>query len=279
MQSVPRANRLFVGTVTKPSDLALINDEHWYRVPEDTIRDLENWPPLWFAPWETQGASGGKGQQIRACWQVTGVDKATREQLFPDADAGERRDKRYWRLQLSNRELLDEVVPSTRRRQSVFIHTDVRLLKIATSVNDLWWNGPLETEFWTALKAKKIPAERQWPSYGTAGAAMFDFAVFCMREDIDIEVDGDQHHNVPEISRGDSRRDNVSQIRGFKTLRFDSARIRRGLDNCMQEVEMMIERCGGLEYDALLTSGWPAGDSYGGQLPLFTSFHEPEQKV
>lgn len=249
MAAVLPPNRLFVGTVPNAADRKLLEQEHWYRVPVETVRDHEPWPPAWFAPWETSAARPGNSQQIRMVWRVTGIDQTTREQLFPNEETPvNRRGKRYWRLALAEPESLRAPIVTTRRRQSVFIYSDIRRLAKAESINDLWCTSALEDGFWKGLKLRKIPAERQWPTYGQRAApAIFDFAVFCELEDIDIEVDGDQHHTVPEISRGDARRDNATQLRGFRTLRFDSRRVRRDLNGCLYEVERMIHQCGGLE--------------------------------
>lgn len=268
MSSVRERDRLFVGTVARKNDLALIDNEGWYRVPVSTVREDAPWPPRWFAPWETSGASGGGVQQIRTVWEVEDVRIVSREELFPGESAGPKAGKRYYRLELGDPHSLRRPILTGRRRRSLFIHSDVRLLDGAGSINDLWSNGPLEDEFWAALKARGIPAERQWPSYGDEGNAFFDFAVFCMREDIDIEVDGDQHHTVPEISRDDSRRDNATQLRGFRTLRFDSPRIKRDLERCMAEVEEMVARCGGIEFDAGLGTS-DLGGMRSGQPALF----------
>lgn len=272
--SASGGHRLFVGTVTRKSDVSLMERESWYRVPVSTIREDAPWPPRWFAPWETLGASGSGVQQIRSVWEVGDVRVVTREELFPGEAPGAKSGKRYYRLDLGDPEALPVPILTGRRRRSLFIHSDVRLLDSAKSINDLFANGPLEDEFWSALKQRGIPAERQWPSYGESGNAMFDFAVFCMNEDIDIEVDGDQHHTVPEISRDDSRRDNATQLRGYRTLRFDSTRVRHGMARCMAEVEEMVERCGGIAYDAGIAAKVDSGLLRSAQPPLFDVMKE-----
>lgn len=264
-----RANRLFVGTVPTRADLLLIDREHWYRIPVSTVRNDWDWPPSWFAPWETMGASKSGQQRIRTLWQVTGADQATRSELLPAADNGARAGRRYWRLSLANPQPLASELVTARRRAPVFISSDVWLLAKAESINDLWINGPLEAKFWAGLKKRKIPAERQWPTYGAnSEPAIFDFAVFCKDRDIDIEVDGDQHHNVPAISRRDARRDNASLMKGFSTLRFDSEQVRTNLARCLDDVEQVIYDNGGLEMGETLA---PYQGVYAAktQIPLF----------
>lgn len=270
MAAVLPRNRLFVGTVPTARDRKLLEQEQWYRVPVDTVRDREAWPPAWFAPWETTAARPGNSQQVSTLWRVSGVEEATREQLFPEEETpANRRGKRYWRLALADPAPLAAPILTTRRRQSVFIYSDVRRLAKAESINDLWHTSALEEGFWKGLKQRQIPAERQWATYGQKAApAIFDFAVFCNLEDIDIEVDGDQHHTVPEISRRDARRDNVTQLRGFRTLRFDSRRVRRDLNGCLNDVERMIHQCGGLERAEEMRPV-VARPAPGSQLPLF----------
>lgn len=269
MLDVRERDRLFVGTVTRKSDLALVEREGWYRVPVSTIREDAPWPPRWFAAWETASANGGGVQQVRYVWQVSDVRTVSREELFPGEAPGPKAKKLYYRLELDDPQSLPQPIVTGRRRRSLFIHSDVRRLDAAQSINDLFVNGQLEDEFWSAMKARGIPAERQWPSYGADGNAMFDFAVFCMREDIDIEVDGDQHHTVPAISRDDSRRDNATQLRGYRTLRFDSTRIRGAMGRCIAEVEEMVAHCGGIEFEAGSAAGCDAGGLRSGQPELF----------
>ena len=69
----------------------------------------------------------------------------------------------------------------------------------------------------------------------------FDFKVF--HYPILIEVDGGIHKTF-NVRLKDYRKERYAQKRGFRILRFLNFEVNRELNNCIADVENMIQRCG-----------------------------------
>lgn len=234
---------VLVGVVNRKRDLDLIDRERWYRVPVASA-PRKGWPPAWFAAFETQAVSGGP-QVIRRFAPVLGLEVLAREQLFPGEPARDRAGKLYHKLLLGPVELLDPPISVPVPRRLVFITTTARRLSSALTVNDLYYESPLEDRLWKALKDLKIPAERQWPETVDGKRYLLDFAVFCQRANLDVEVDGDTWHANPERAAVDNERDNSLASVGWRTLRFSTSQISEALPESIQRLTKTMRTFGG----------------------------------
>ncbi len=76
---------------------------------------------------------------------------------------------------------LPQPIPSKRFRRIVFIPTTYRKLFHAQEINDLFDYSPIEDRLWEQLKAREIPAERQWEEVIRERLYRLDFALLLQR--------------------------------------------------------------------------------------------------
>jgi very-short-patch-repair endonuclease len=141
---------------------------------------------------------------------------------------------------------LGQPVSLGKPRPLAFIHTNWGKLRSAQTINDLFHEGPLEEAFWRELKARDIPAERQWPEKIDGRRYFLDFALFCEKRNIDIETDGDSYHANPVKAAQDNRRNNDLESRGWSVLRFSSSQMEQEPERAIHVLAEAIETYGGL---------------------------------
>lgn len=161
----------------------------------------------WLAAFEGVQASRSKQQVIRYA-EVTEIRRRTREELFPGLPAGSRAGRKYYQLMLGPIQKLPAALIPPRHRRTTFIETSIAKLHDAKSFNDLFGGGQFEDELWKAFELNFIDAERQWNVLVDRKHYILDFAVFCKLRNIDVEVDGRQHHAMESRSEYDADRDN-----------------------------------------------------------------------
>jgi very-short-patch-repair endonuclease len=146
-----------------------------------------------------------------------------------------------------------------------FVHAD--------TVNDLFADSPLEDRLWEAFKAHGIPAERQWQEEVKGARYFLDFALFCRDGKIDVEADGDTYHITAEQAPRDNERNNELTSHGWSVLRFESARIRRHLTECVDKVLETVDSLKGFESTKLVPTRYIRTTA--GVVPQLSLFDAP----
>ncbi len=242
-----RSDRLLIGIVASKRDLRIFEDERWYRIPVDAFvtKDQETWPPGWVAAFEGVNASGADQQVLRYA-EVVDIRRRTRDELFPGLPAGDRQGRQYYQLMLGPVQHLPAALIPPRRRRTTFIETSIAKLHSAKTFNDLFSGGRFEDDLWSAFQENLIDAERQWHVPVDQRLYVLDFALFCRDRNIDVEIDGRQHHAMESRSEYDADRDKDLARKGWAVQRFRAAALQNGLSGCLAEVSEAIERYGGL---------------------------------
>ena len=111
----------------------------------------------------------------------------------------------------------------------------------------MFYESPLEEEFWRALRDEKIDAERQFLVDADAQMFLLDFALFCKARNIDVECDGDEFHLEKEDVKRDKRRNNILESFGWSVLRFTTDEIRKSLKEVTNRVKRTVNELGGLQ--------------------------------
>ena len=244
--SNPPDSRVLVGIVTSRSDLGIVAEQGWYRVPFDAKVTTEvRWPPNWFAAFETVEANGEQ-QQVRMFAHVDAIETATREELFPDSPPGSRGGRIYYKLILGERRTLADPLMPARPRRNPFIQTTLNKLTGATDFNDLFDDSPYEDELWVALRGLRMSAERQWHVKTRERNVALDFALFCEDRGLDVEVDGRAHHSVEANSISDAERDRLLSEKGWAVSRFTTRDIRDRLHYCLERISATVSQYGGV---------------------------------
>jgi very-short-patch-repair endonuclease len=243
------ADRVLVGWIPTAEDLRLFEEARWYRIPLDVaITRPETWrPPAWVAAFESKRASGSE-QRVARYAKVLAIQVKTREELLGAVAPGPKRDRKYYQLLLGAPRLLPSpLVPPRSRQRTTFIWTTLPKLLAADGFNDLFDESPPENDLWNRLKSEDIAAERQWPESANSLRYILDFAIFCRNRNIDVEMDGLQHHTVQVNSENDADRDRNLTSKGWAIHRIRASEYRQAPVRAVRQLCETIEEYGGVE--------------------------------
>jgi len=240
---------VLVAVVRDRRDFAIVRNYNWYRIPVTSVDKWlkECWPPKWLAFYQPK-VFGEEAYSISYFTQVIDIRRAHRWQLFPNEPPGKMSNREYYQLVLAPLQSLPKPILSRRRRRIVFIPTTWQKFVDAVEVNDLHDESPLEDRLWAQFKRHDIPAERQEFIKVKHQNYALDFAIYCLKGNIDVETDGDSWHANPDKALEDNLRDNALISVGWKVLRFTTHQIReRAEEYCVQTVAETINGLGGVD--------------------------------
>lgn len=230
-------------------DFEIAKEHNWYRIPCTTKmkpKSVVDRTLKYIAFYQTK-IFKENAFSIRWYGEVTNISVVKRKLLLPEIQNDPRADNEYYKIEFSPlKELLTPII-SNRGRRILFIPTTLWHFQNARNINDLFYESPIEEEFWEALKIAKIGAERQYLINANTQIFYLDFAIFCRERNINIECDGDAFH-LSEINvKRDKKRNNILSSLGWSILRFTTEDIRKNLGTTINYVKETVNRYGGIE--------------------------------
>lgn len=208
------AKPVLIAILKDKRDFVIAQEKHWYRIPVKSaprnVRDLTLEQIAFYFP----KAFEDQAYSVRLFAPVKRVRIVKRKELLPEEILDARSEQDYFKIELGGLQRLPNPIPSKRQRRVVFIETTPHRLFYAKELNDLYHESPLEEELWSAFKVEHIDAERQFFIGARGSRYCLDFALFCVRRNIDIECDGDKFHLQPTRVRRDKRRSNTLESLG-----------------------------------------------------------------
>jgi very-short-patch-repair endonuclease len=241
--NLPPERRVLVAMMNNRRDFAIARDQHWYRIPiKSAPRGIDS---KYIAFYQTV-AFKDKKWSIHYRAEVAKMETVSRVDLLPDEPNHPRAQEKYFRFQLHDLEELERPIISRCGRRIVFIPTTLEKFNLATEINDLFHESPLEDLLWKHLKRMNLSAERQF--YLSVGKVRYclDFALFCVEGHVDIECDGDQwHSDIPQID-ADNKRNNDLTSGGWSVLRFNTKQLNEEMESCLQTISRTVRVHGGL---------------------------------
>jgi very-short-patch-repair endonuclease len=243
---------LLVAIMRDQRDFKILQEQHWYRIPtEKAPRRL----PDWLAFYQT-AEFGEEAYAIRYYGHVSEIRRTFRYELFPDEPENDKTNREYFQFCLESIQALHLPILSRRWRRIVFIPTTWSKFVRAAEINDLFDDSHLEDHLWAELKRNQIDAERQWNVLVGRNRYKLDFAVFCQRGNLGIEVDSDQWHHDPANVDRDKLRSNALAGQGWRMLSLPEHKVREQLeDYCVAEIKFNISELGGLSDPAVDRGG------------------------
>ncbi len=234
---------LLVAIMRDQRDFQILREQHWYRIP--TAKAPPRLPD-WLAFYQT-AEFGEEAYAIRYYGRVGEVRHAFRYELFPDEPEYDKTNREYFQFCLEGIQILDIPILSRRWRRIVFIPTTWSKFVHAAEINDLFDDSHLEDHLWAELKRNQIDAERQWDVLVERKRYKLDFAVFCQRGNLGVEVDSDQFHHDPACVDRDKLRINALEGQGWRMLSLPEHQVREQLVNyCVATIKSNIIELGGL---------------------------------
>jgi len=241
---------MLVALLNEVSDLAILQDQGWYRIPVAYAPGC--WPPRWLAFYQPK-AFKDDAYRVRYFGEVADIQICKRRDLFPNEFINPKSELDYYRIQLTSLEERPEPILSLRPRRLVFVPTTWEKFSLAEQINDLFDDSPLEDKLWREFKNLQIHAERQWQLKTNQGYYQLDFALFCNQGQMDIETDGDSWHARRERIPLDNQRDNDLQSNDWRVLRFNGKQINELMSTyCLPQIETTINTLGGLDEETLV---------------------------
>ena len=274
-----RRGEALVAILRTHQDFAIAREQNWYRIPVESAQRLlkDRWPPKWLAFYQTK-AFGGRAYAVNYLCNVTDIRTARRSELFPEEPKDDRSQREYYKITFDQLSPLPAPIRSERLRRVVFIPTTLRKLRSATEINDLFDDSPLEDRLWSALKALRIPAERQELVRSQAKRYYLDFAIYCAKGSLDVETDGDTWHANPGRAPIDNLRDNDLASTGWKVLRFNTSQVRERLaEYCVPTIAGTINQLGGIEEGKMMPRRALSKPNESYQIGLFGSLQEGDR--
>jgi hypothetical protein len=148
--------RVLVAVITRPHDLQIAREQHWYRIP--LKRAPVQLAADYLAFYQT-AAFGAERWSVRYYAPILRYRIATRRELLPDEPGHPRADERYYALDLDTLQQLDWPVPAARLRRVTFIATTFGQLRRARDVRELWHpqeqEQGIDDDLWAAGMAGK----------------------------------------------------------------------------------------------------------------------------
>ncbi len=176
---------VLVSVITKPHDLDIAREQHWYRIPQKSAPKF--FPPDFVAFYCTK-SFGGDAYSVRWYAQVRGHELLKRRDLIPDQIDHPHADQPYYKLQLGPLLELPHAIPSKNWRRLTFVLTTGDRLFSAWEINDLIL-GPREHDLmWRALKDAGITAERGYAIREEHTRYNVDLAIPCAKGTIGIVI-------------------------------------------------------------------------------------------
>ena len=240
-------NHVLVALLPSAKDLLVAQQQGWYRMPvtERSPQLLKTGKATHIAFY--QPASFGEDRYtVRWYSPVTSLSIKKRIEFLPEESHHLRAAKDYYVIGCDQLQELPQPIRSKRPRRVIAFPTTLKRLFTSADINQLFNDSPLETALWKELEQASIPAERQWDVRAGDRWFKLDFAVFCLRMNINIECDGDSHHRAPEAVERDKWRSNLLAAEGWSVMRFTTNMIRHSMPASMNMVHDAINRYGGL---------------------------------
>jgi len=230
-------------------DFKIAQEQHWYRIPvitKQTPKSVIDKSLRHIAFYHTN-VFGQYAHSIRWYGEVKNISIVKRKELLPELPNDPKAEHDYYKIQFGELQAREQPIISRRPRRILFIPTTMLHFELAHEINEVFYESPLEEEFWKALRGEKIEAERQY--FFEEGKKRFclDFALFCKSRNIDVECDGDRFHLDASDVKRDKKRNNILESFGWSVLRFTTDEIQKNLGEAIQQIKKTINQLGGLQ--------------------------------
>jgi hypothetical protein len=152
--------RVLVAVVPSVRDWERVQAEGWYRIP------VRRAPARIGAQYLAFYHTGAFDEPLR--WHIAhyapirGYHVVRRDALLPEEADHPRAGDLYYKVEVGPLIALPEPIPSRRLRRITFISTTLALLLGAREVNDLWDRETARDRLWKELRAREVPAQRNY---------------------------------------------------------------------------------------------------------------------
>jgi very-short-patch-repair endonuclease len=242
-------NDVLIAIMNDKKDWAILHEQLWYRIPEDTAPSIVKMNELKIlAFYHTSKFKDDLKWKIVKFGAVKSVELVSRQDLFPDepAEISTKAERRYYKIQLEKLETFDEPIVSERGHRLTFVTTSSQRFMKYKALNYLFNSSKLEDDLFKTFLDNNISAERQWWIHAPNKKHYFlDFAIFCKDRNINVECDGNAYHNEPDQVHYDKTRNNELERMGWSVLRYTTKHLTELKEDSMRNLYATIKQNGG----------------------------------
>lgn len=236
----PEGEDMLVGVVPRARDFEIARLEQWYRVPVNMIRDWQT--PCWVAFYFGR-AFGGDSGTVQYYARVWHADVVRRTQMFPDQPRHPRAEHEYYRLHFEELKRRPQPVRSRRGRHLVVLPTTITRFMTASDVNDLVDGDEAEAGFYRRLTDEKLHAERAYHIRGTNAYHLTDYALFCNRANVRVDVES---NSLPRRLLAPGPGSASEHVNGWESLRLSRYDITQRSPESIARVKEIVGQQGGV---------------------------------
>jgi len=246
----PAMNRDFlIALMNNKRDFKIAQEQRWYRIPvktKQTPKCVTGKSLQHIAFYHTKEFDQN-AHSIRWHGEVKNISIVKRKELLPETPHDQKAEHDYYKIEFGELQALPEPIISRRPRRILFIPTTLSHFQRTREINEVFYESPLEEDFWKVLRDEKIDAERQYLFEAERKKFCLDFALFCKLRNIDVECDGDNFHLEANAVKRDKQRNNILESFGWSVLRFTTEDIQKHLSEAIKQIKQTANQLGGLQ--------------------------------
>ncbi len=198
-------DRVLVGVMPDPADLAIAQEQHWYRIPQGQQKDGIH--AEYIAFYFPAKFPEHMRHRIMYFARRTGHELVRRVDIKPDEPDHPRAHNRYYKVQLGPiREKNPPILSLTSWKRITFINTTWDRFTMAHEVNDLFsTDKQFVDRTYHDLKRKGIQPVRNVPITERGVTHQVDMAVRCKRGDVLISSSEERPQNALLITEDEEQ--------------------------------------------------------------------------
>jgi len=234
---------VLLGVVNRRKDLEIALGKHWYRIP---VKYAPKRKANFLALYQTC-TFGKEGKSINYYAPIKYSSPTSRRKLLPEESTHPRAGQAYYKLHLGPLKKLPQKIRNKSRRRISFGFTILTKLLKSREISELFDIKPIEVIMEKLLERNKIKAFNEYLLMENGRCRYrLDFAIFCRKGKIDVECDNEKWHSLPSQKIKDRKRNLYLREHGWRVLRFEGEKIMNSPDYCIEVLNAVIGKLGGL---------------------------------
>ncbi len=253
---------VLVGVLKSRNDLRILLEEKWYRIPRAFLPKREFTHIAFYQPI----GFGKSGKRIVYYGRVSKREVKKRIELFPHELSHARAYDDYLKCTFRTIEKLKQPIRNVVPRRVSFGFTDLKTLRSAKDILELYHVAPTEQIIENVLKNLGIPVTSQYrvsvkppvakgvPKSSGAGVVhlknksyRLDLAIFCTKGNIAIECDNRKAHSGKIQKLKDTQKDTALKALGWRVIRLTEEDILTDTPSCISRIRKQITALGTLQ--------------------------------
>ncbi|MDO8664465.1 MAG: DUF559 domain-containing protein [Candidatus Liptonbacteria bacterium] len=233
--------QVLVGVLKDRRDLRILLEEKWYRIPVAFLPKRKFTHVAFYQP----AALGRKGKRIEYYARVAGKEIRKRVELLPKDSEHPRAGEDYLKVSFNSVEELAKPIRNVVPRRVSFGFTDLKTLRSARDILELYSVPPTEQILERALNRRGIKTLPQYTLSAGGKRYRLDLAIFCEHGNIAIECDNRKAHSSQVQKLKDKQKDADLKKLGWRVIRFSEPDILERLNASAAIVQKVFQQLGG----------------------------------